>query len=124
MPEQARERSVQCRRCGRWFVMPASRGRPPVVCTMCRPAYEAEQSTRRVRRWRQEAHERTKEEASVRERQAAYHARRLARLYPEAAAILAREVPSGLADEIIEHLKGASDERQPLPGSGAGSEGE
>ena len=124
MAGQAKVRSVQCRRCGCWFEAPAKRGRPPVVCDTCRSAHAAEQTAQRVRRWRGQAQARAEEEAFVRERQAQYHARRLARLYPEAAAILASEIPSGLATDVIKQLKGGAGERRGKndPGAADGEE--
>jgi hypothetical protein len=101
-------RAIQCRRCGRRFNAAAARGRPPVVCEECRQAYETEQISRRVRRWRGSARTRANEGAHVRELQAQYFANRLADLHPEAAAILAREVPPGLAEDIIQALTSIS----------------
>lgn len=78
---------------------------------MCRSLHETEQAAQRVRRWREETRQRTDEETSLREREAQYHAHRLMRQHPEVAEILAREIPSRLAADIIRHLKGGAAEQ-------------
>ncbi len=93
-----------CPRCGATFTAHYAGGRPPVVCSACRPAHQAALAARRTRRYRQRQAEQAEYAAYSREQQAAYQAGRLLAQHPAAVDVLVAQVSPEVADLVIDEL--------------------
>ena len=94
----------RCPRCGAAFTAQYAGGRPPVVCSACRPAHQAELAARRTRRYRQRQAERAEYVAYSQGQQAAYQAGHLLAQYPTAVDVLVAQVSPEVADLVIDEL--------------------
>ncbi len=94
----------RCPRCGAAFTTQYAGGRPPVVCSACRPAHQAALAARRTRRYRQRQAERAEYAAYSWGQQAAYQAGRLLAQHPTAVDVLVAQVSPEVADLVIDEL--------------------
>ncbi len=105
----------RCSRCGAAFTTQYAGGRPPVVCSACRPAHQAALAARRTRRYRQRQAERAEYVAYSREQQAAYQAGHLLAQHPTAVDVLVAQVSAEVADLVIDELLRRRATTQPRP---------